>query len=86
MLGKQFSSFLANLPPPVLDRYVANWSSFKELKCIGKDDIYGKNIIKFGERVRTIWHYQLINENNFNSYAFYMTADNKIAAITKWIE
>ena len=86
ILGKQFSSFLGNLPAPVLDRYVANWSSFSELKCIGKDDIYDKNIIKFGERVRTIWHYQLINGNNANSYAFYLTDENKIAAITKWAE
>ena len=86
MLGKQFSSFLANLPPPVLGRYITNLGTFTELKCIGKDDIYDKNIIKFGERVRTIWHYQLINGNNANSYAFYLTDENKIAAITKWIE
>ena len=86
ILGKQFSSFLGNLPAPVLDRYVTNWRSFSELKCIGKDDIYDKNIIKFGERVRTIWHYQLINANNANSYAFYLTDENKIAAITKWTE
>lgn len=86
LLGKQFSSFLRNLPPPVLDRYVINWRSFSDLKCIGIDDIDDKRITKFGERIKAIWHYKFINGNNAYKYAFYLTDENKIAAITKWAD
>lgn len=84
LLGKQFSSFLKTLPPPVLDR--TGWKSFKELKCIGMDEVESKDIMKFGEKVKTIWHYQFINGNNISSYAIYLTDEKKIAAITKWKE
>lgn len=86
LLGKQYSSFLSHLPPPVLDRYVFDLKSFIKLKCIGKDDLENKNIFKFGEKIKTIWHYQLIAEKKITSYSFYLTNENKIAAITKWKE
>ena len=86
LLGKQFSSFLSDLPPTVLDRYLTGWKSFTELKCIGMDEIESKDIIKFGEKVKTIWHYQFINGNNISSYAIYLTDEKKIAAIAKWKE
>jgi len=86
LLGKQFSSFIKTLPPPVLDRYLTGWKSFNELKCIGMDEIESKGIIKFGEKINTIWHYQFIDGNNTSSYAIYMTEGNKIAGITKWKE
>jgi CubicO group peptidase (beta-lactamase class C family) len=86
LLAKQFASFLSNLPHPVLDRFLTDWKSFKELKCIGKDELESEDIFKFGEKIKTIWHYQLINENNSSSYAIYLTNENKIAGITKWKE
>lgn len=86
LLGKQFSSFLSDLPLPVLDRYLTGWKSFTELKCAGMDEIESKDIFKFGEKVKTIWHYQLINKNNVLSYAIYLTDEKKIAGITKWKE
>jgi hypothetical protein len=81
LLGKQFTSFLRTLPPSVLDR--TGWKSFKQLKCIGMDEVESKGIIKFGEKIKTIWHYQFINGNKISSYAIYLTNENKIAAITK---
>jgi hypothetical protein len=84
LLTKQFSSFLKTLPPPVIDR--TGWKSFKELKCIGMDEIESKGLTKLGEKVKTIWHYQLIDGNNISSYAFYLTDKKKIAGITKWKE
>lgn len=84
LLTNQFASFLKDLPPPVLDRFLSGWKSFKQLKCIGKDEIESKNIIKLGEKIKTIWHYQLIKENTQSSYAIYLTDEKKIAGITKW--
>lgn len=84
LLTTQFSSFLKTLPPPVLKR--TGWKSFKELKCIGMDEVESKGLTKFGEKVKTIWHYQLIEGDDISSYSFYLTDEKKITGITKWKE
>lgn len=84
LLGKQYALFLHNLPPPVFNRFVFDLKSFSEIKYLARDDLSNKNILKLGEKIKTIWHYQLKSDGTISSYAFYLTEENKIAAISKW--
>ena len=86
LLSKQYATFLKNLPPPVMDRLLPGWKAISKLECIGKDDVENKGIVRFGEKIKTIWHYQLITENEQVSYAIYITDNHKISGITKWKE
>jgi len=84
LLSDQLANFLSELPPPVKERYLEDFNSFIILKYIGKDNVSENEVTRGGEKINTIYHYQLITEKSNQSYSFYVSPNDTVAWFTRW--